>query len=177
MTTETEKEVIQDTPEVTTDEGLNPLTQRNPEFDVSIRGEDGEVSTIHYYMRNLGIVDALKLVRIITTAAIPLRDLPPGSLGDSQGIIMAILIAIPYAEEDIKDLVAGVLYYKDGNKKVKVSVEDLEDPDKFPLDALVSIIESMGNHPDLASFLKNVRRLSNLNLTAQIRDNLNPKEK
>lgn len=152
-----------------TDEGTNPLTQSLPEFDVKTRLDDGTEATSHYKMGSMGLNEAFKIIRVIAKASIPLSRLPPETLQEPQGVAFAIIGAIPYAENDIKELVAGLLLYQSPKGHyVPVSIEQLEDSSVFPLESLIDIIEGIGSHPDLASFLKNVTRLAKSPLLTQV---------
>ncbi len=160
------KEVINDTgAEKGSDEdkGMNPLFAEMPKFEVEGR---------KYTMRRLGIVDALAGLRVFSAGSSGMiRQMQAGTLSDPQTLVLGILAALPYAENHVKDLVAGILTYEDssGNTR-KVTNTEFDNPDLFPITSLVDIIEGIGNHPDLRAFLGNVKRLRNSKLWEEIQN-------
>ncbi len=168
------EDVIQDVPDeqvampVDTDEGTNPLVRALPELDVTVYDQSGNATVNHYRMGPMGLNEAFKAIRVISRASDPLSRLPPETLQEPQGVMFAIIGTIPYAENDIKSLVAGVMQFRSPKGHyVPVSVAQLEDPKMFPLDSFIDIIEAFSEHPDLASFLKNVTRLAKNPLLGQ----------
>lgn len=170
-----EEEVIKDNlTETDADQGMNTLIRTLPAFDVNVYKEDGTEVLRSYKMRPLGLNDAVKALRVISAASMGISRLSQqGGLGDGNAVAFAILAAVPYAERDFKDLITGIIKVKDTKDKwVPITTEQFENPEWFPLDSTIDVIEALGNHPDLAAFLKNVRKLSKSNLMVTIQESM-----
>lgn len=168
-------EVIKDNlTETEADQGMNTLIRTMPSFDVTVYQEDGSELIRSYKMRPLGLNDAVKALRVISAASMGISRLAKdGGLGDAQSVAFTILASVPYAERDFKDLISNILKYKNHKDEwTTVTVSLFEDPDYFPLESLIDVVDALGNHPDLAAFLKNVRKLSKSNLMVTIQESM-----
>ncbi len=98
-----------------------------------------------YTMRRLGLRDVFKVVRILGSGVGMLSD-----IGDTPtpGQTLQVLIASMTAnEEEVLSLVADL---------IGVTREDLNDPERFPMESVVDIFKTLSDHQDLRAFLSKV---------------------
>ncbi|HHV27954.1 MAG TPA: hypothetical protein GXX63_12275 [Tissierellia bacterium] len=129
--------------EVTT--GLETIVGESP--TVEIEGKT-------YTMRRLGIRDAFRVIKIIGIGVKEMAGMINFGQMDAQAMTMAMVAAIPYAEEEIIDLLASL---------IGVSGEEIRDPNLFPLGSEIAIIEALTKHQDLRAFFTQLQRLAESN--------------
>ena len=124
------KKVIKDNPT----EGNAPLLTETP--TVEINGET-------YELRRLGVRDTFAIARIISVGASAMGK--DGVPSDASPEVMARLMlnGVLRAEGHALNLMASV---------IDVDPKDLEDPEKFPMDAVLTIGEGLAKHQDLKAF-------------------------
>jgi hypothetical protein len=118
---------------------LDPILDEGP--IVTIAGTD-------YRIRRLGFRDVFKVSRVLGRGLAILGDqastLTPGQA------IQVIVASMSQNENEVLDLAASIL---------GVSRADLEDTDRFPMDAIVDVASALAEHQDLRAFLAKVQAL------------------
>lgn len=103
---------------------------------ITIRGKE-------YKLRRLGIADVFKLGRILAVGAagmgkeIGKLELNPGMLAG------LLLVSFPYAENQCMEFIAST---------INVKVEDLKNPELFPVDSILDILKVLAEHEDIKAF-------------------------
>jgi hypothetical protein len=133
--------------EVTT--GMEPIVGTKP--TVEIEGKT-------YTVRRLGIPDMFTVIRILGVGVKQLGTMGGLQSLDSASVALALVAAIPYAEDEILDLLADI---------VGVDGADIRNPDIFPIDAIVDIIGVLAEHQDLKAFFTRLQALAKANPTLQ----------
>jgi len=108
-----------------------------------------EIAGEQYTIRRLGMRDVFRVVRILGSGVGMLSD-----LGDTPtaGQTLQVLIASMTAnEEEVMTLIADLM---------GVDRDLLNDPEKFPMDAIIDIFKTLSEHQDLRAFLSKVARLT-----------------
>lgn len=151
-------------PEVDETSGLNALAPDMPQF---------EVEGHQYKMTRLGLTHAMMALRIFSAASSGIMKMSTvkGMQNNPMNVALAILSAMPYAENHVKDLVVASIRKADeeGNY-IPITTAYLDDPENFPLESLITIIEGFGKHPDLKVFIKNIERLQQTPLWEEIQN-------
>lgn len=142
-TKKTNKEKLE---EVTT--GMKPIVGDTPTVEIEGRT---------YKLRRLGISDTFAIARILGVGVKQLGNLGIGSLNE-QAAVLAIIAAIPYAEDEILDLLADI---------VGVDGSDIRNPELFPLGSEIAIIEALSKHQDLQAFFTRLQGLMKANPALQ----------
>ena len=142
-TKKTNKEKLE---EVTT--GMEPIVGDTPTVEI-----EGRV----YKLRRLGIPDTFALARILGVGVKQLGNLGLGGLNE-QAAVLAIIAAIPYAEDEILDLLADI---------VGVDGSEIRNPELFPLGSEIAIIEALSKHQDLQAFFTRLQGLLSVNPALQ----------
>ena len=142
-TKKTNKEKLE---EVTT--GMEPIVGVKPTVEI-----EGKTYTI----RRLGIADTFAIARILGVGIKQMGALGMSSLNEHSAVL-AIVAAIPYAEDEILDLLADI---------VGVDGADIRNPDIFPIDAIVDIIGVLAEHQDLKAFFTRLQALAKANPALQ----------
>ncbi len=142
-TKKTNKEKLE---EVTT--GMEPIVGVKPTVEI-----EGKTYTI----RRLGIADTFAIARILGVGIKQMGALGMSSLNEHSAVL-AIVAAIPYAEDEILDLLADI---------VGVDGADIRNPDIFPIDAIVDIIGVLAEHQDLKAFFTRLQNLAQANPALQ----------
>jgi len=118
---------------------LDPILDEGP--SVTIAGTD-------YQIRRLGFRDVFKVARVLGRGIAILGDqasnLTPGQA------IQVIVASMSSNEDEVLDLAASIL---------GVTRKDLDDTDRFPMDALVDVASALAEHQDLRAFLAKVQAL------------------
>lgn len=116
-----------------------------------------EINGTKYSRRRLGIMDELKLVELIFNAGVRLdidpnriKDLSIGEIGGHLYSLMNIAL------DEVLGFLRGILV------DFPLSVEEMKDPDKFPLGSLEAIIESIVADKDVEAFFARIRSLLSL---------------
>lgn len=144
MTTKkTNKEKLE---EVTT--GMEPIVGVKPTVEI-----EGKTYTI----RRLGIADTFAIARILGVGIKQMGALGMSSLNEHSAVL-AIVAAIPYAEDEILDLLADL---------IGVEGADIRNPDLFPLGSEIAIIEALAKHQDLQAFFTRLQALAKANPALQ----------
>ena len=133
--------------EVTT--GMEPIVGTKP--TVEIEGKT-------YTVRRLGIPDMFTVIRILGVGVKQLGSMGGLQSLDSASVALALVAAIPYAEDEILDLLADI---------VGVDGADIRNPDIFPIDAIVDIIGVLAEHQDLKAFFTRLQALAKANPALQ----------
>lgn len=131
--------------EVTT--GLEPIVGEKPTVEI-----EGKTYTI----RRLGIPDTFRIIRILGIGVQQLGNMAGGL--NERAMVLAIVAAIPYAEDEIMDLLADL---------VGVDGADVRNPEIFPLGSEIAIIEALSKHQDLKAFFTRLRSLAESNPAIQ----------
>jgi hypothetical protein len=124
---------------------------------------------VSYTMRRLGLRDAFKIAKVLAagfasvSGAVKVDFTDAESAGES--ITTLLMAGVPFAEDEIIALLADVLQVPDGV---------LSDPDTFPLDSLVEVIEGITKHPDLQSFTKRLAALLRALPAAPVQSEVSP---
>ena len=132
--------------EVTT--GMEPIVGVKPTVEI-----EGKTYTI----RRLGIKDTFTIARILGVGVKQLGAIGVTAL-DAQSAVLAMLAAIPYAEDEILDLLADL---------VGVDGADIRNPELFPLGSEIAIIEALSKHQDLQAFFTRLQGLLKSNPALQ----------
>ncbi len=111
-----------------------------------------EIAGREYKLRRLGIVDTLRLAKILAAGVAGLGH-EIGNLDtlDPQVLGMLILAGAPFAEQQVLDFLGGI---------IGVSVADMRDPERFPMGSELQIIEKLVEHEDVRAFLQRLRGLT-----------------
>jgi hypothetical protein len=118
---------------------LDPILDEGP--IVTIAGVD-------YRIRRLGFRDVFKVSRVLGRGLAILGD-QASSLTPGQAI-QVIVASMSQNENEVLDLAASIL---------GVTRSDLEDTDRFPMDAIVDVASALAEHQDLRAFLAKVQAL------------------
>ncbi|MBA7577884.1 hypothetical protein ES708_19740 [subsurface metagenome] len=117
------------------------------EFD-EVEAFVGEAPTVtikgkQYKVRRLGIADIFKLGRILAVGAAGMgREV--GKLELNPGMLAGLLlVSFPYAENQCMEFIASV---------IDVKVEDLKNPELFPVDSILDILKALAEHEDIKAF-------------------------
>lgn len=94
-----------------------------------------------YTLRRLGLPDVFRVVKILGRGA---ALLDAGSQFTPAQIIQVIMASITLNEEPVLDLIASL---------IGVKREALNDPEAFPMDSIIDIVEAIAKHGDLRGFL------------------------
>ncbi|MFA5569341.1 MAG: hypothetical protein WC972_11930 [Trueperaceae bacterium] len=94
-----------------------------------------------YTMRRLGIRDVFAVARVISAALGDIRD--AGGILTGTNLLPMILDAMVREEKVVLELLAGT---------IGVTPQELSDPEQFPLDSVIDLIEALSEHQDLAAF-------------------------
>ncbi len=133
--------------EVTT--GMEPIVGVKPTVEI-----EGKTYTI----RRLGIADTFSIVRILGIGIKQLGQIGGLKSLDQQSMVLALVGAIPYAEDEILDLLADL---------VGVDGADIRNPELFPLGSEIAIIEALSKHQDLQAFFTRLQGLMKANPALQ----------
>lgn len=119
---------------------------------VTIAGRD-------YQLRRLGLRDTFAVSRILgrgvaILGANAVENLSPGQ---SAQVIIASLAA---NEQEVMKLLASVL---------QVDREALDDPERFPMDSIITVIEALAAHQDMRAFFAKLSALQALRPEMQTR--------
>lgn len=99
-----------------------------------------------YVLKRLGMKHAFRVARVLGRGVALLAD---GAKDVSPGQVMQVLLASFTAnEEEVLALIADVL---------NVKRSDLDDAERFPMDAIVDVLEGLAKHQDLRAFLSRVQ--------------------
>jgi hypothetical protein len=103
---------------------------------VTIKGKE-------YKLRRLGVSDIFKLGRILAVGAAGMGK-EIGKLELNPGVLAGLLIvSFPYAENQCMEFLASI---------VDVKVEDLKNPELFPVDSILDILKVLSEHEDVKAF-------------------------
>ena len=96
-----------------------------------------------YKMRRLGMADTFKLARVIAMGAAGLGTEISKVIMDAESVIGLLVIGFPYASDLVMELFANVL---------GVKIEDVKNPDLFPMGSEIEIIQALVGHIDVKAF-------------------------
>lgn len=131
-----------------TDKQTNALTyQPNPV----------EINGVKYKRRRLGILDEMALVDLVFKSGAKL-NVDKEALENLGAAEMAghLFSLLTIALDDVLDFLRGTLV------DFPLDIEEMKNPDLFPLGSLEAIVESIAEDEDVASFFGHVRRLIKL---------------
>ena len=117
------------------------------EFD-EVEAFIGETPTVtikskEYKIRRLGVTDIFKLGRILAVGAAGIGK-EIGKLEMNPGVLAGLLIvSFPYAENQCLEFIASI---------IGVKVEDLKNPELFPVDSILDILKVLAEHEDVKAF-------------------------
>jgi len=110
--------------------------------EITIAGET-------YTMRRLGLQDVFKVARILGSGVAVLGD-DSGSISPQQ--TLQVLVASMAQQEDrVLDLIADLLH---------IDRDVVNNPDKFPMDSIVDILQKLAEHQDLKAFMDKLGKLT-----------------
>lgn len=96
-----------------------------------------------YKVRRLGVSDVFKLGRILAVGAAGMGK-EIGKLEMNPGVLAGLLlVSFPYAEDQCLEFIASI---------IDVKVEDLKDPELFPVDSILDILKVLAEHEDVKAF-------------------------
>lgn len=109
-----------------------------------------------YKIRRLGILDVLTVLEIIQQifdrgSKEMIQRISGMDLSNEENFAAALFYGFPACKESLLHWLADL---------VGVAYEDYVDPEQFPLDAQMDILEALASHPDLASFFTRVKELA-----------------
>lgn len=102
-----------------------------------------------YPMRRLGLKDGFKAAAIFQKGLTGIRA--AGGVADGAELVAIILGALVDEETAVTDFLAS---------SIKVSRQDLQNPELFPITAIFDIIDALVKHEDLRSFLARSQALT-----------------
>jgi hypothetical protein len=103
-----------------------------------------------YPMRRLGLEDVFTVSRILGSGVAELGAAKGTKGAQGAAFIQVIVAAIAQNQEPVLRLFASI---------IGVERADLKDPDRFPMDSIITLGEAMAEHQDLMGFLAAVNRL------------------
>lgn len=101
-----------------------------------------------YELRRLGLRDVFRVSRIIGRGVSVLANTTEFTVGQ---VVQVLVSSMTANEEEVLTLIADVL----GIKR-----DDLNDPERFPMDSIVDVLEALGRHQDLMGFFKRVQAMA-----------------
>lgn len=122
-----------------TSASVDPVLIEAP--SVTIRG-------VKYPLRRLGLTDVFKVARIMGHGLAGLTDAPDGISGGQ--VVQVLVAAMIRSEDEVLSLIASL---------IGVTRADLEDADRFGMDALVEVIDALSRHQDLLAFFASISKL------------------
>jgi len=110
--------------------------------EITIAGET-------YTLRRLGLQDVFKVARILGSGVAVLGD-DTGSI-KPQETLQVLIASMTQQEDRVLDLVADLL---------NVDREQLNNPEKFPMDSIIDILQKLAEHQDLKAFMEKLGKLT-----------------
>ena len=111
---------------------------------VTIKGRE-------YKMKRLGITEIFKLGRILAVGAAGMgKEVGKIDLMDPSVLAGLLLVSFPYAENQCMEFIANI---------INVKVEELKNPELFPIDSVLDIIEVLMEHEDIKTFFIKLTKL------------------
>jgi len=104
------------------------------------------ISGVEYPLRRLSMRDVFKIVPIVSRGASAILN--AGETVQPAQILQALMQALIVSEKEVMALMADM---------IGVEVKDFENGDKFPITAIIDIIEAVAKHEDLKSFIGRVQ--------------------
>ena len=110
---------------------------------ITIRGRE-------YKMRRLNIQDIFRLGRILGVGAAGMGK-EIGKMELSPEILAGLLlVSFPYAEQQCLEFIASL---------INVEVKDLKNPELFPVDSILDILQNILEHEDVKNFFTKLASL------------------
>lgn len=122
-------------------EPVEPITYQPP--SVTIGSET-------YPMRRLGVQDVFTVSKILGSGVSVLGRIGDGQVNPAQ-ILQVVVAALAQNQEPVLNLMASI---------IGVTRAELNDPERFPMESIVTLGEALADHQDLAGFLAAVGRLA-----------------
>lgn len=114
------------------------------------------IAGIVYPIRKLGLPDVFRVARILGRGVSVLGD---AGASLSPGQIMQVLVAsMTSNEQEVLALIGDLL---------GVEQKKLRDPDLFPMESIIDVLEALKEHQDLRAFLARLQKLVELLPEAQ----------
>jgi len=127
-------------------EEVEPLISETP--TVVIEGKE-------YKMKRLGMVHTFKLARIVASGAAGIgKDINSLEM-NAESVIGLLIVGFPYADKLICSLFADVL---------GVKIEDIMNPNLFPMGSEVDIIRALVKHIDVKAFFIKLTELMKMSV-------------
>lgn len=120
---------------------VDPVTYEPP--TITVRGEE-------YPLQRLSVRHSLKLAKILAAGVAVGGEIPRADNMTAERLGTMLAGTLTYAEEAVLDLIASVL---------GVTVDELTDPERFPMGTELQVIETLAEHEDLRSFFASGRSL------------------
>jgi len=121
--------------------GLDPIVGTAPTVEI-----EGRI----YTMRRLGMQDTFRLAKILGVGFSRLTGIAALNKLDVETAGLAMIAAMPYAENEILSLFASL---------IGVTLEEIKTPELFPFGSEIDIVESLAEHQDLKAFFTRFERL------------------
>jgi hypothetical protein len=118
----------------------DPILDKGP--TVTINGTE-------YTIRRLGFGDVFKVARILGNGIAVLGD--QGANLTAGQILQVLLSSMTKNETEVLELLASVL---------NVTKAEIVNPDLFPMESIVDVLQALGEHQDLRAFLAKVQALT-----------------
>lgn len=129
-------------PETEASPDVEPITYQPP--SVTIEGET-------YPLRRLQLQDVFSVSRILGSGVAVLGNLgKPGATVNPGQILQVVVASLSANQEPVLNLMASL---------IGVTRRELDDPERFGMDSIITLGEALAEHQDLARFLAAVDRL------------------
>lgn len=108
-----------------------------------------------YTLRPLGLGDVVKVTRLLAKAA---NKTGNKTYKTNQAMILDMILQAVEMDDEIFEVLADVM---------GVTVEDIKDPYKFPIDSAIDMFEAFSKHPDLQRFFTKLQAMTESNEALQ----------
>jgi hypothetical protein len=137
-----------------------PKTTQKPEPDAAVVDDpilaENPTVTIagtEYPLKRLGIQHAFRIVRVLgrgVSAFAGLEKNEETGEYNTEQVLQVLVAAMVVNEEEALRLIADVL---------NVERKELNDPERFPMDSIIDVLQALARHQDLRSFFARLMRL------------------
>ena len=126
--------------------------QASAEADVILRDKPVHmIAGREHTIKRFGIPDVFKFAKIFATGAAYAGQSMSGAMSTGQdGFTGYMLLGLAYAEKETLALLAY---------SIDVSVEELSDPDQYPVDSIVEIIEALSKSQDIQALMGKFQKM------------------
>ncbi len=126
-----------------------------------------EIEGNKYYLGRLTLAHIFKILKVFARAgSIISKNLDNLDFTNKQTLGLLLMTSVPFAEREILELIASVVKVKSKDKDGKevlryITVDELLDPDLFPMFSIVPIVQTLIKHQDMKVFFDNLVGLMN----------------